>query len=124
MKRKHEKILKEVLRVSEISRKLLTLYSAAEIYFMICFLPQYDFGRLDNKFKKGPVVTISPKGLSNYPLSDPLQKCRFFYLIVTRLRRENQYGFLSEDTRILYRYWINEKRLRICSLSYDIEIRL
>lgn len=61
MKRKHEKIIKEVLRVSEseISR-LLTLYSAAEIYFMICFLPQYDFGRLDNKFKKGPVVTISP----------------------------------------------------------------
>lgn len=91
---------------------------------MICFLPQYDFGRLDNKFKKGPVVTISPEGLSNYPLSDPLQKCRFFYLTVTRLRRGNQYGFLSEDTRILYRYWINEKRLHIHSLSYDIEIRL
>ena len=53
MKRKHEKILKEVLRVSEISRKLLTSYSAAEIYFMICFLSQYDFGRLDNKFKRG-----------------------------------------------------------------------
>lgn len=53
MKRKHEKIIKEVLRVSEseISRKLLTSYSAAEIYFMICFLSQYDFGRLDNKFK-------------------------------------------------------------------------
>lgn len=72
---------------------------------------------------RGPVVTISPKGLSNYPLSDPLQKCRFF-IFITRLTQENQYDFLSEDTRILYRYWINEKRLHIHSLSYDIEIRL
>ena len=124
MKRKHEKILKEVLRVSKISREQLTLYTTVEIYFMICFIPQYDFSRLDNKFKKGPVVDINLNGLSNYPYRDFLQKYRFFSFIVTRLRHENQYNITSGDTRISYRYRINEKRLHIYSESYDIKLSL
>ena len=98
---------------------------------MICFVLQYDFGRLDNEFKKGPVVDINLKGLSSYPYRDPLfQKYRFFSFIVTRLRHENQYNFMSGDTMISYRYRINEKCLHIYSKSqlsydiYDIKIRL